>query len=937
MAGGNVGMDKLLNLLAWTGRRLSGLAERFSDTDRKQPGRRYILAALFFFFLPVLFSLLLNKLLNLLVWTGRRLSSLAGRFRAIYQKPLGGRYILTALNLLAWSWRQLSNLAGRLSAVDHKHLGRRYILTALFFFLLAGRDSLRMRIQLAQPRMDFLSPQDYNELFTMHGTVMMFLFVMPILIGFGIYLIPLMIGARDLAFPRLSAFGYWCFLFGGLFLYSSLIVDAVPDRSWSADVPLTGPEFSPGNRIDYWLLGLTFVELSFVVAAITLIVSILRTRAPGMSLNRMPLFVWAVLVMAVLIPIGFLPLLAGSALLELERITGAQFFDPKAGGNPLLWQHFFWVADHLEVFLMPLPALGAISMIVPTFSRRPIVGYNAIVLAIAAIGLLGSGLWLYHMFVPVAADPVSALGWPAIPFASASIVMVTTAMGLTAWLATIRGGRFTLASPVLWLLGFLVMSVIGVISAVLLGLLPFDRQGGGSGGSYVAVAHLHYVAVGGVVFPFLAAFHYWYPKVTGRLLSEGLAKIAFWLAFLGANLTFLPQFLAGLMGMPRGAYTYDASLGVGLWNLLSTIGAFIFVVGILVFVISVVWSRIRGPRAGNNPWHASTLEWAITSPPPPYNFRVIPTMVQSRDPLWEQPEVGGAGSEWERPSPGAERGEPEPPVTPYETYGTSMRNAHPECVISLAGPSFWPLILAIAVALSLAGILVDRFSATGLGALVGIVALAGWLWPGQKGWKMDISDSAGAGELPCDVSDRRATGWWGMLLAVLCQAVLLVSIVFAYVYLWSDAAVWPPQDIERPSLLVSTIGTAILVASLVPMSWAYAGIRRGDQRQLKLGLAMVFAFGGAFLALVVYQYRRQPFDLETNAYASVFLTANAFIALQVGAALVISALVQLWAWLGHYNAQRFLAVRNTALNWYATVGSWLIVFLVLYLSPYIVG
>lgn len=916
-----MGINKLLNLLAWTWRRLANLV-----------GRRYILTALFFF-LP-------GKLLSLPLSAWRRLSSLAGRFSAAAHEQLGRRYILRALfffkvlklllNFLAWTWRLLSSLTGWFSATDHKRIGRRYILTALFFFLLAGRDSLRMRIQLSQPRMGFLSPQDYNELFTMHGTVMLFLFIMPILIGFGMYFAPLMIGARNLAFPRLSAFGYWCFLFGGLFLYSSLLTDTVPDGSWSANVPLTGPEFSPGNRIDYWLLGVMFIQISFVVAAITLTVSILKMRARGMSFNRMPLFVWAVLVMAVLIPLGFLPLVAGSTLLELERVTGAQFYDPEVGGNPLLWQHYFWVASHLEVFLMPLPALGTISMIVPTFSRRPIVGYTAIVLAIAAIGFLGFSLWLYYMFVP------GFLGWPAISFASTSIVIpIATATGLTAWLATIRDGRLILASPLLWLLGFVVMSTIGVISAVLLGSIPFDRQGGGSGGSYVAVAHLHYVAIGGVVFPLLAAFHYWHPKVTGRLLSEGLAKIAFWLVFLGANLTFLPQYFVGLRGTPRRAYTYDASLGVGFWNLLSTLGAFIFAVGILVFIISVAWSGIRGPRAGDNPWRASTLEWATTSPPPPYNFRVIPT-VRSRDPLWEQSEAGGVDSERDRRWP--ETAKPttaEPVVTPYETYGTTVRNARPECVITLSGPSFWPLILAIAVALSFAGILIGFFSVTGLGALIGMVALAGWFWPSQKGRKVGTGDPKIAGALPREVSDRRATGWWGMLLAVLCQAVLLVSFVLAYVYLRFDAGAWPPQGTERPPLLVFSIGTVIFVASIIPMWWGCAGVQQGNQRQLKLGLATAFVFGATFLGLVVHQYRRQPFDLETNPYASAFLTLTAFIALQVGAALAMTVLVQLWAWLGHYNASRYLAVRNIALNWYAVVGSWLIVFLVLYLSPYI--
>lgn len=628
---------------------------------------------------------------------------------------------------LTQTWASRPGILGWLSVVNHKQVGRRYMVTAFIFFLLAGRDALRMRTQLAQPQMDFLSPREYNELFTMHGTVMMFIFIVPILEGLAGYLTPLMIGSRDLIFPRLNSFGYWCFLFGGIFLYSSLITDNVPDSGWFAYVPLSGSEFSPGKRMDYWLLGITFVEISTIVAAIDLIASIVKSRAPGMSLNRMPLFVWSVLVMAFMILIGFLPLVAGSVLLELDRTFGAQFYNPAAGGNVLLWQHYFWLFGHPEVYVMLLPALGIISMIIPTFTRRPIIGYPIIVLALVAIGFLSFGLWVHHMYTT--GLPPLALN----VFAAASM-LITFANGanIFAWIATIWGGRLVIKTPFLWILGFFFIFVIGGITGVMVGSVAFDEQ---VHDTQFIVAHLHYVIIGGVVFPLFAAFHYWFPKVTGRMLSESLGHVSFWFVFIGTNLAFFPQHLAGLQGMPRRVYTYSPELGVGLWNLLSTIGAYVSAFGVVIFIINVVWSHIRGERAGDNPWGAGSLEWATTSPPPPYNFRVIPA-ISSREPLWAQPEIADLGREHEQAMLTARQsGEAaKTDLAPgrRETYGTTLADAIPEQIITLPSPSLWPLVLAMGVAVFLASLLTGFYLAMGVGILIGLVAVAGWHWPSKE-------------------------------------------------------------------------------------------------------------------------------------------------------------------------------------------------------------
>ncbi|MDP8967201.1 MAG: cytochrome c oxidase subunit I, partial [Actinomycetota bacterium] len=550
----------------------------------------------------------------------------------------------SAAATLQRAWASAPGLGGQLAAVNHKQIGARFVATGFAFLLVGGVLALLIRTQLAQPGNDVLGPEAYNQVFTMHGTTMMFLFVLPIVEGFAMYLLPLMLGTRDLPFPRLNAFGYWCLLFGGLFLYSSWLFDLAPDGGWFAYPPLTGPEFSPGSKIDFWLLGVSFVEIATILGAVELIVLILRQRAPGMAISRMPIFAWSILVTAFLIVLAFPPLVAASVMLELDRLVGAQFFDPEAGGDPLLWQHLFWIFGHPEVYVMFLPAAGVVSMIVPTFSRRPLVGYGFVVGATVAVGFLSMGLWVHHMFAT--GLPFLAMGF----FAAASmLITIPNGVQVVAWIATLWRGQVTAGVPLLFVLGFIAIFVIGGITGVMVAAVPFDWQ---VHDSFFVVAHFHYVLIGGVVFPVFAGLHYWLPKVSGRMLGERLGRATFWLMFVGFNVAFLPQHWLGLWGMPRRVYTYRDDVGWGLWNLVSTLGSYLLALGIVLFVVNVALSLRRGRQAGDNPWGAGTLEWATPSPPPPYNIASIP-QVASREPLWER--AGELPADPSQPAPAASR------------------------------------------------------------------------------------------------------------------------------------------------------------------------------------------------------------------------------------------------------------------------------------------
>jgi cytochrome c oxidase subunit 1/cytochrome c oxidase subunit I+III len=612
-------------------------------------------------------------------------------------------------------WETPADLASRLATVDHKTIGVRYMITAFVLFLLGGVEALLLRTQLAAPNLHVLSPEAYNQLFTMHGTTMIFFFATPLLSGFGNYLIPLMIGSRDMAFPRLNSFGYWVFLFAGIFIYSSFLIGSAPDGGWFAYVPLTGPVYSPGLNLDFWALGVIFLGLSSTGGAINFIVTIFKLRAPGMSINRIPLFVWAVLVTSFAIIFALPPLTVACVLLELDRKLGTLFYNPLGGGNALLWQHLFWAFGHPDVYIIFLPAVGMVSEIVQTFSRRSIVAYTAVALSAVATGFFGFGVWVHHMF---------ATGLPALSlsfFGAASMaIAIPSGVQIFAWLATIASGRPQLKTPFLFIVGFVIIFVLGGLTGVMFAVVPFDWQ---VTDTYFVVAHLHYVLIGGAVFPIFGGFYYWLPKMSGRLLSDTLGKLAFWLMFTGFNLAFFPMHISGLLGMPRRVYTYQAGLGWDALNLLSTIGAFVFALAVLVFMIDVLWSLRFGKPAGNNPWNAATLEWATSSPPPVYNFRIIPA-VQSRDPLWDQPDLAREQAPDARSVPRLADGR--------ETLATTLLDGAPEEALRMPGDSVWPMLLAFALAVIFFGLLLSLWLMVALGVLAAAICIPGWLWPSRK-------------------------------------------------------------------------------------------------------------------------------------------------------------------------------------------------------------
>ena len=519
------------------------------------------------------------------------------------------------------------------TTVDHKRLGILYILFGLLFLFVGGIEAAVMRLQLIHPHNDFVSPQVFNRMFTMHGTTMIFFVVMPIVFGFANYLVPLMIGARDMAFPRLNAFSFWMTAFGGFFLYFSFLggdglygAGSAPDVGWFAYAPLTAKTFSVGHSTDFWTLSLLSSGIGSIGTAINLIATIVCQRCPGMTFAKMPLLVWLNFVMGCLVILAVSPLSAAQIMLLIDRYLGGHFFDTQAGGSAVIWMHFFWIFGHPEVYVLVLPAFAFASEIIPVFSRKAIFGYAVMVLATIAIGFIGMSVWAHHMFtvgMSAGANTFFVL--------STMAIAVPTGIKIFNWLATMWGGRIHFATPMLFCIAFLFQFLVAGLTGVTLAVAPLDWQ---LGNSYYVVAHFHYVIVGGILFTIFAAFYYWFPKVSGKMYSEGFGKLHFWLFLIGFHLTFDFMHVPGILGMPRRIYTYEPGRGWDIWNLIVTIGVVFQAAGILVFVGNLISSGLRGKLVGNDPWDAWTLEWLASSPPPAYNYSLIPT-VRSRRPLWD--------------------------------------------------------------------------------------------------------------------------------------------------------------------------------------------------------------------------------------------------------------------------------------------------------------
>jgi cytochrome c oxidase subunit I len=612
---------------------------------------------------------------------------------------------------LARTWGTRSGLIGALSSVDHKVVGRRYIVTAFVFLGLGGLLAVVMRAQLARPEAGLVGPDLYDQLFTMHGTTMMFLFGVPVMEAFAVYLVPLMVGTRNIAFPRLNAFSYWVYLFGGLMIWVAFALNIGADTGWFSYVPLAGPEFSPGKRVDFWAQMITFTEVAALAVSVEVVVTTLKQRAPGMTLDRIPLFVWAQLVTAFTVIFAMPSVMVASSMLIMDRLIGTHFFNPAEGGDPLLWQHMFWFFGHPEVYIIFLPATGFVSMIVATFARRPVFGYLPLVLALIATGFLSFGLWVHHMF----ATGLPQLG-ASFFTASSMLIAVPSGVQIFCWIITLWDGKPVFATPLLFVIGFIVLFVLGGLTGVMVSSVPIDLQ---VHDSYFVVAHFHYVLIGGAVFPLIGAVYYWFPKFAGRMLDERLGRWHFALAFVGFNLAFFPMHVLGLMGMPRRVYTYIPETGWGGLNLLSSVGALVFFASFVVFLVNVAASLRSGAPAGDNPWDAGTLEWATSSPPPPQNFDRIP-LVESRDPLWAERDGIGAAVGLS--------------VESRELVVTTVTHARPDLRESSPEPSIWPLVSAIAVGATFIGSIFTPWAVV-WGVLPIGAALVGWFWP--KGDKED--------------------------------------------------------------------------------------------------------------------------------------------------------------------------------------------------------
>jgi len=803
------------------------------------------------------------------------------RLLRTWQSPTGWRY-----------WSDVNNSA----------VGLWYMATTFGFFLFAGVLALLMRLQLAVPGNDFLSAEFYNQVFTVHGSVMMFLFALPIFEAIAVLLLPQMLGARDLPFPRLSAFGFWCFLLGGIFLCGSIFFNAAPRGGWFMYPPLTST-YQPDIGADIWLLGFSFIEVAAIAAAVEMIVGTLKCRPPGMRINLIPLYAWYVLVAAAMILFAFPPLIVGSMLLELERAFQWPFFNPAGGGDPLLWQHLFWLFGHPEVYIIFLPSIALVAMIVPTFARTPIVGYGWIVLAAVGTGFLSFGLWVHHMFTT--GLPGISLGL----FSAASeAVAIPTGVQLFCFLATLLAGRVTRSVPLLFVFGSLVIFVPGGLTGVMVALAPFDVQ---AHDTFFVVAHLHYVLIGGALFPILAGFYYFYPLVNGKKLSDRLGKIAFWLAFIGFNITFLPMHLTGLRGMPRRVFTYPANMGFDTLNLVSTIGACILASGIAVVVWDLIRPKGKQPLAERNPWGAGTLEWVQEMPGKPWGIRSIPE-IDSRYPLWEQPNFLRDIDEGRFYLPDAEEGL-------RETLVTSTIDAQPQQCQRLPGPSFITLIAA----LTTGGFFIFGTYHLWWLALVSLVLALGvicyWLWTGTAIIPEKDEKDVGLGlKLPLYVSGPASVGWWAMCITMFADLTAFVCLVFGYFFFWTVRTDFPPDPAPGPGVLWPTIAAGLLLGA-----WGLMlGARRWNKHDCRVAfytgllLAAGLAVAGAGVLLV------GPWVTGLNPQSHVYDATVWLIAIWTALHVAIGALMQLYCvarrGAGHMTARYDVEITNVVLYWHFT-------------------
>ncbi|WP_175925501.1 cytochrome c oxidase subunit I [Burkholderia cepacia] len=844
---------------------------------------------------------------------------------------------------LAELWESAPGWRGWLGTVDHKRIGLRYIVTAFAFLLLGGVEALVMRIQLARPNATVLTPAQYDSLFTMHGVTMIFLYALPVLSGFANYLWPLMLGSRDMAFPRLNAFSYWVFLFAGLFLYASFPLGAVPDGGWFNYVPLTSLDYSAGANIDIYALGMILLGISTTGGAANFVVTLLRMRAHGMSIDRLPIIVWGTLTASVANLVAVPSVSLAFLLLWLDRNAGTHFFDVANGGRPLLWQHLFWMFAHPWVYVVVLPAMGIVSDALPTFCRRPLVAYEAVAVSTVATMLIGFEVWVHHMFATGIAPLALAF------FGAASmLISIPSAVAVFAWIATIWTGRPVFRTPFLYFAGFVLMFVIGGVSGVMTAAVPLDWQ---LTDTYFVVAHLHYVLLGINVFPVLGGVAYWFPKFTGRMMNERFGKLTFWVVLVGFNLGFFPMHISGLLGMPRRIYTYPAGMGWDTSNLLTTIGSFVFGIGIVMFVVNALTSARRGVRASENPWGAAGLEWSVASPAPVYNFAVLP-LVASRHPLWETRDDPARTSL--RVGYRLADGREALAVTPLA--------ATPNAILKMPDDSCIPFVLALLATAVFAALLVRSPTLVCTAVAGCAIATAAWLWPrrvlGQRARLPARDDTqapaAAAGRhpdeppsatmprgapaaciepLPVGSQGERAGGWWGVLTLIVTEAGLFGYLLFCYFYLQSQSsAPWPPEGM--PKIGLAAANTVLLLSSSVFVWLAERALRAGSRPRAVAMLVVALVLGTAFALVQLHEWRGHPYGPTAHLYGSLYFTITGFHLAHVVAGLAILALLAGWTAAGFFGRERRVALTVGGLYWHFVDFVWLFIFTALYVSPH---
>jgi cytochrome c oxidase subunit I+III len=810
------------------------------------------------------------------------------------------------------------------SAVNNTYIGLFYVGAALLFFVLAGILALLMRAQLAVPGNNFVGAALYNQLFTMHGTVMMFLFAVPAVEAMAVYLLPNMQAARDLPFPRLGAYAFWAYFVGGLMFFCSLFFGLAPDGGWFMYPPLTGAQHSPGHNTDFWLLGIGFIEISAIAGAIEIVVGVLRTRAPGQSLDKLPVYAWAMLVFAFMIIFAFPAIILATLLLELERAFGWPFFIAEKGGDPLLWQHLFWFFGHPEVYIIFLPAAGMVSMIVPAMAQTPLVGYRLVVLAIIAMGFLSFGLWVHHMFIT--GIPHVSVGF----FSAASMaVSIPSGIQVFAWIATIASGRLQPTTPTLFILGFLFVFTLGGLTGVMVAMVPFDWQ---AHDTYFVVAHFHYVLIGGMVFPLFAAFYYWAPTASRYPLSENVGRWVFALMFIGVNVTFFPMHFTGLMGMPRRVYTYPAGLGWDALNMISTAGAILIAAGVLLFLIDFVRSfRFSFEHNAGNVWKAGTLEWLPTDV---YQTRSIPR-VASREPLWDQANLANDVEAGRYYLPGA-------PTGWRETIVTSPIEAQPQYLLQMPGPSWFPVLAAVFTAACFLALTVKLVIPAVLCGVLAFAFVLIWMWDTDPGFSHPPVDIGAGIKLPVYAVGPLSHSWWAMVTLLLVAGTTFACLVFSYLFLWTTRPqAFPPPEVRLVALVwpLAAAGLYVLSSGMLALaSRALARMQFGTnpwRMQASILLALL-ALGGGFI-LDLHAQWSTGLRPTAHSYGAVVYTVVALQGFFVVTVMIMGIYTIARSIAGLLDNVRRVTFDNTMLFWHYTVGQALVGLALINIFPRLVG